>query len=488
MRLIQECTRHYVKLLLGDKEWTWKPNATVRNRFCKCIAPFIEQALQWIDEDLVKRYKEYLYILLVEQKSKYVDDFIDLVIEITNQVAEEFEKHYNVEYPDLSQEFEDPMTISEFRDFHKLSVALKLVSFIIHSHHTQFVGVNTHYILNRLIKAFIKPESLRKVITFISSSINTSMYSRESMWNYLKDTLGITPEAHIQSVINYFFRAMMTYYDVSQQPNLMSYLAGFVNQSLYYLYTDSYERYIQYVNISKIRFSKEYNLIKQQVVFTLFDKIVQTIRQIFPNVHRKTNLDLFSKVYNVIPYDINQRGILESPVSKYFTYPLLSRIWNIPITYFNEYKYFRYIEIFMSLVTEYYLNLKVLAKLMRSVVIGRSKRRTKLNRIKIRQLEQLKFPESKYFKRKHFFLNVIQELKLYTYYDPITHDGYILHDDFLEEVCRFYRDLLEQPEVLREKLSPILTWFQQPELFDTPTVHAYKQRISETLTVTNNRN
>jgi len=199
-------------------------------------------------------------------------------------------------------------------------------------------------------------------------------------------------------------------------------------------------------------------------VFYMFDQIVNLMKRMFPQT-LIVESDLLTKAYNIVPYNVAQKGILINPVSKYFTYPLLSRIWNISSNYFNEYKNLRYIELYISLLTEKLMKLPYIAKLMRSMVVDKAIKKIKLNRVKLRKLDELHFPEQKVFKQKKFFTNVVQEVKNYTYYDPIIHDIFVLDAEiFIDEMSIFYEELLVKPDKLQEKFKDVIIWFNRPSL------------------------
>jgi len=469
-QFIKTCKRTDVRLMFGNNEVRWKPTATIRNKFCQVVAPAIERVLNMVSSKLAQRYKDLLFAILVNKDKSKIDEWIDTIIQITDQTYAKIEEEDKIEYPDLSKDFDDPVTVEEFRQFHKLSIALRLASFVVHYYWVDELSINTNYIVDRIVRHYISKQTMKKILDFIITTVNNSLYAREAMWKYLTETIGITPERRIQMDLNYFFKAMMIYFDASKQPNVMSYLAAFINQSLYYLYTDTYERSMQYVNIMKVRFTKHYNLIKQQAVFLTFDLISNLMKKIFPTP-AFIESDLLSKTYNITPYDVVQKGKFVNPVTKYVTYPLLQFIYEIDANYYSEYRDIRYVELYLSLITENVLKLPYLAKLMRSVAVDKHKRKIKIARQKYELFEKLKFSEKRIFDKKKFFINVIQETKNYLYYDPVLHDIYIVDPDQMsDEYLQFYRMLLIEKDRLSKLVDPIRKWYNVPEALKSRTL------------------
>jgi len=474
----KSCERSNVVLeILDGVEIQWKPNPTIRNKFCECVKPYLELIDKYAPASLMKAYETILRRLFILHDKAQIDGFIEVITKIVNAVKDKIKEELNIEFPDLTDQFEDPMTIEEFDRFYQLSLALKLASFIIHYAKPDDLGINPNYLLDRLVKYYVSPETSKKIMKFISHTTSNSYYSREAMWKYLIETVGITPDQHIQNTINYFFRAMLTLYDASKQPNIMSYLAGYVNQSLYYLFTDTYERFAQYINIAKVRFSKNYNLIKQQAVFYLFENIAKLMRMLYPSNKDFVEYDIVSKSFNIIPYEINQRGFVVNPISKYVTYPLIKIAFDAEYNYISEFRDIRYIEVYMSFVTERFLKLPYLAKLMRSIVVSKNtKKKIKVNRIKLNNFA--KKIESKYpiLAKKKFMTNVVQESKQYIYYDPVIHDVFHLDiETFIDEIYEFYKLFFLEPQNLKETLRPISVSYKKDEIIDMHKKHAISQ-------------
>jgi len=460
---IKQCEKNKCILEVKGKQIVWKPNQTIRNKYCSLVIPYINDMLSKCDPNLVDKYQDLLFQLLVKKRKQVLDQFIQCIIDIVQQTYLQIEKERNIQFPDLRGQFDDPMSIPEFESFYKLSLAMKLATFVIHSFDVDKYKINPNYVIDRLVNFFITKSAMKRVMHFIHNATKKSIYNRELMWKYLTETVGLTPDQHIQMVLNYFFKAMMTLYDAQQQPNVMSYLAGYVNQSLYYLFTDTYDRHVQFVNIAKLRFSKNYNLIKQQAVFYLFDMITNLIKKLFPS--NLTENDILAKKYNIKPYDIAQKGIVTSPIAKYVTFPLISKTFDIQSNYFTEYRNLRFIEVYMSLVAENVLGLRYLAKLMRSIVIDRTQKKLKLNRIKVSKLEKISTVMKAVTYKKKFFTNIVQESKNYLYYDPILHDVFILDIDlFADDLYVVYDYLWNKPDELDTKLSKIKIWYNRPEV------------------------
>jgi len=167
---------------------------------------------------------------------------------------------------------------------------------------------------------------------------------------------------------------MLTLYDPRQQNNIMSYLMGFINQSMYYLFTDTYDRSIQYINLMKIKYIKSHNLITEQALLYTFDMIASFIKRLFPSyIRTEDKQDIASETYKVKPYNFIQKGIVANPIQKYVTFPLMQYLFKADYFYFTEYKNLRLIEIYVSFVVENLLGLPYLAKLIRSIVVGKAK-------------------------------------------------------------------------------------------------------------------
>jgi len=460
---IKECKRTGVTLEFFNKhEYHWKPNATIRNKFCDCVIPYLEKLFSTADKKLVKDYDYLLYGILAKNITSNLDDFIDVVIQLVENSYQKLEKEFNIEYPDVTQDYDDAMTIEEFRSFFKLALAMKLASFVIHS---TKINVNVNYVVDRLVRHFIKKETMKKLSTYVVGAVNSSKFAREAMWNYLIESVGITPEQHIQVILSNFFKSMMVLYDTAKQPNVMSYLAGFTNQALYYLFTDTYDRYIQFVNIMKVRFSKEYDIVRQQAVLWLFEQITKFLKAYYPPVVDIDTDHILYKTYKIKPYDVSQKGVTVSPIFKYITVPLMSFIFRSSYEYFNESKDMRYVELYISLIVENRLKLPYLAKLIRSIVVGKSTKKSKINRIKIGKLENMNFKEKVVMKKKKFFHNICHEIRQYLYYDPILNDVYVIDfDTFLDELQQLYYLLFINQTKLKYELDDVIRWYERYDL------------------------
>jgi len=468
--LIQNCEKSTVKLDLNDETVIWKASASVRNKFCKHVAPIIENTLSLADEKLIKEYKSLLYELLVLKRKEFLEDFLDIVFKIVDQTYELLEKQYNIEYPVFTEDqFEDPVTVEEFRSVFKASLALKLTIWLVHN--AKDTVYNHNLIIDAIVKHYMSYGLIQKLVKFVTSAVANSKYNREAIWTYLTESIGITPEYHAQLILHAFFKTMLFLYDAAQQPNVMSYLAGFTNQALYYLFSDNYDKNIQYINISKVRYIHDYNLIKQQATFALFDMISQFINQLFL-YHEEEDSSLISKVYNIKPYDISQQGIITNPVSKYVTYPFICKLYQLDYKYITEYKQLRMIEIYASLLVENVLKLPYLAKVMRSIVAGKSTKKKKMSRVKINELNKINIPFKDLFEAKKAFTNISMEMKDLLYYDPIINDLYTLNfETLIDELKDFYSTFFDDQKV-ETIFKPYRIWFKQPEIEQSNTMLA----------------
>jgi len=455
-----------VTLVHEDKKIDWTYNMSVRKKFKPYVTPFLEMMFKLAPQDKVNEYFNLLYDILEKEDKRKIDKWIDVIKDIVDSLWQDVLKEINVEFKESEEKTEMTVTKAEFEDLFRLSLALKLGVFIIHHPKAAELNLNANYVLDRLIKLFVKHETIDKIVKFISRNILNSYYNRESMWTYLKEVLGITPENHIQQTLNSFFRSMMTLYDPRMQDNVMSYLLGFVNQALYYLYTDTYERNVQFINLAKIKYIKTHSIIKQQAVLYLFEEIADFIKAMFNDyfsTDEEPTYDIACKVYKVKPYNIVQRGQVVNPITKYVTFPMMQYLFKADPHYFTEFKKLRLVEIYVSLIVENVLKLKYLAKLIRSIVIGKTKKKIKLNRIKIGELENLDFSLRTVFKEKRLFVNMISEIKSYKFYDPFIHDFYTIDVDYLiDELKQFYSYLWGPDRKYFKKLmEPFVIWYKQ---------------------------
>jgi len=307
-------------------EWLWNIVHTYDSAYKEDLKQ-MENKSTGIDNSKCNRYA-VLYDN-IDKIKKYVHDFYDKI----NFDFTQFTSYANLK--DNNIKFDE----GEVRTVLEVSCCMKIYCFISYST-KKALGQSLHRkIYNLLIKDFIKTEIIEKIYNIVKTKTYRYNMTDRSMWEYLKNFQGKTIDAHIGETFNFLMNNIIVFCEYDKNP--ITFMVIVINNNSRWVLHSIYVQNIQYegqlstedihtITSDNLK-TYAYNEVLGHLKSLAYKKIHASIKKYATvnidgsNIIDDANRDEIIKLNNNI-----DKMTIHAPIHHCLTFPLLSRICDIP--------------------------------------------------------------------------------------------------------------------------------------------------------------
>lgn len=313
--------------VIKEMELVYAPGS---NKYDNMLA-FVEKCSEVLGEPFNQFYigtiTNYLNngkdIRIIEQAVPQIIDFCNQFIEIQNI---NFDDYIDVTKKSKSSIFFDA---SEIKEVIRAACYLK-VYYSIYKDMTMKISENfNREIFQKLVKNLTDSAIVLKLHKIVSSKTYEYNHTDKYMWEYIRNLCCKTPDMHISHIFNFIINYIIVTCEYDSNP--IPYMISVIDESIKWILKSIYKESIIYSDTIATQdvaaVSGKDNLesyAHNNTVAALTVLAYQSLENIFDTEEK---IDQFKSTIETIQE--------HSAFAKYFTFPLLSRITEIPYRHFN---------------------------------------------------------------------------------------------------------------------------------------------------------
>ena len=270
---------------------------------------------------LIKDYKTSNYdYLVIKNNIPQLKEFCDKYLELTNI---NFEDYINRSKASKNSIFFDA---GEIKKIIQVSNYLKIYFILAQDTEMKLVNKFHKETYNKLIETINNNNTIYKLFKIVSSKTYEYNYSDRYMWEYIKTIYCKTTDMHVFSIFNFLMNNILVTCSTDQNP--IPYLISVIDESIKWILKNIYKDAIIYSDT-----------ISTQDVYTIQSKdnlasyshndTIGKLLVISYNQLEKSGIDNIDKFRTSLT---NLKEI--SLFANYITYPILSKVLNIPYRHF----------------------------------------------------------------------------------------------------------------------------------------------------------
>ena len=299
----------------------------ISNKFFR-LTEFVENCSEKLGSEfdnwfvkLIKDYKASNYdYLVIKNNLPQLKEFCDKYLELTNI---NFENYINRSKASKNSIFFDA---SEIKKIIQVSNYLKIYFIIAQDTEMKLINKFHKETYNKLVETINNNNTIYKLFKIVSSKTYEYNYSDRYMWEYIKTIYCKPTDMHVFSIFNFLMNNILVTCSTDQNP--IPYLISVIDESIKWILKNIYKDAIIYSDT-----------ISTQDVYTIQSKdnlasyshndTIGKLLVISYNQLEKSGIDNIDKFRTSLT---NLKEI--SLFANYITYPILSKVLNIPYRHF----------------------------------------------------------------------------------------------------------------------------------------------------------